>query len=91
MTTQNQNSQFVIYFGHDRILDKVTFTTLAQVFQAISENIFMFTNDCFQFSENSITIEMQVETENNNFIYEKFLKIPTTKFNLIKKMNLGIY
>ena len=90
MSTNTKSSEFQILFGHDRILDKITFITLTQVFQAISENLFMFNNDCFYFSENSITIEIVTEDENCNYTYEKFLKIPVSKFDLIKKMHLHI-
>jgi hypothetical protein len=88
-TTTTQTSEFQIYFGHDRILDKVYFSSLAQVMEAISNNIYMFENDNFQFSENSITVEMTMY-ENNNDSFEKLFKIPVSKFNLMKKMNLGL-
>jgi hypothetical protein len=89
-TTTTQTSEFQIYFGHDRILDKVYFSSLAQVMEAISNNIFMFENDNFQFSENSITVEIMTLDENNNDTFEKLFRIPVSKFNLIKKMNLGL-
>ena len=90
MTTNTKSSEFQIFFGHDRILDKITFISLTQVFEAISENLFMFNNDCFSFTENSITIEIKTVDENYNYSYDKFLKIPVSKFDLIKKMNLHI-
>jgi hypothetical protein len=90
MSNQNQNSQFIIHFGFNRILDKVTFVSLSQVFEAISENLFMFENDSFYFEEHSITIEILTEDENFNHSYKKLLKIPVSNFNLIRKMNLHI-
>lgn len=90
MNTKTKSSEFQIFFGHDRILDNISFISLKQVFEAISENLFMFNNEIFQFTENSITIEIKTEDENYNYTYEKFLKIPVSKFDLIKKMNLSI-
>lgn len=88
MTKTTQTSQFQIYFGFNRILDNVTFVSLSQVFEAISENLFMFENDSFHFDEHSITIEIKTEDENFNTSYKKFLKIPVSNFNLIKKHGL---
>ena len=90
MTNTKQTSQFQIYFGYNRILNNVTFFSLSQVFEAISENLFMFENDSFYFDEHSITIEIVSYDENFNSSYKKFLKIPVSNFNLIKKMNLHI-
>jgi hypothetical protein len=90
MTTTTKTSEFQIYFGHERILEKISFISLNKVFEAISENLFMFNNECFEFTENSITIEIVTEDENQNFTYDKFLKIPVSKFDLIKKMHLHI-
>jgi hypothetical protein len=58
--------------------------------QALGDNLFMFENDSYEFTENSITIEIETIDENYNYTYEKLFKIPVSKFNLIKKMNLGI-
>ena len=88
MTTTNQTSEFLIFFGHDRILDKVHFSSLSQVMDAIADNLFMFTNDNFQFSEHSITVEFYQDS--NDYIREKLFKISVSKFNLIKKMGLAI-
>lgn len=90
MTNKTQSSQFQIYFGFNRILENVTFVSLSQVFEAISENLFMLENDSFHFDENSITIEIVTEELNSTYSYKKFLKISASNFNLIKKMNLHI-
>ena len=89
-STTNQTSEFLIFFGHDRILDKVFFTSLSQVMEAISDNLFMFTNDNFQFSEKSITVELLQTSEKDDYLREILFKISASKFNLIKKMNLSI-
>ena len=90
MTTTTKSTQFQIYFGFNRILDKTTFISLTKVFEAISENLFMFNNESYEFGEDSITIEIVTEDENYNYSYDKFLKIPVYKFELIKKMHLHI-
>ena len=92
-TTTNKSAEFQIYFGSDRILDKVYFSSLSQVMEAISDNLFMFNHssyDCYQFTENSITVEIQTVDNNFNYTHERLFKIPVSKFNLIQKMNLAI-
>ena len=90
MTTTNKSTEFQIYFGFNRILDKTSFISLTKVFEAITENLFMFNNESYEFGENSITIEIVTEDENFNYTYDKFLKIPVSKFELIKKLHLHI-